>query len=186
MQITSRRASLTEAAVSGSLVSLWYAMPDVVRSRHLRGVLKAVLLLAGGAYGAAAARREQAAGAGRAVDEPPALARIRTLTSTEPVLDAASIADPATVPERSRARVLTRGAVALVGVILSVAGTVALERAVYRWGERRRARGSRGSHTMIGLVSGVVAALIPLAAAQVERRAHVEHRPRPEDDTQPG
>ncbi|MBX9244322.1 hypothetical protein ICW40_05810 [Actinotalea ferrariae] len=187
MGSSSARGAVVEGVVSAAVVTLWYAMPDVVRSRRWRGVLKTGLLVAGGAYGAARGRAEDTAGRGRAEDtagrgraedtagrgaaegvETSARERIEALTSTVPVLDAASAGLDAG-PRRSRTRTLALGAAAAVGVVATVAVTVAMERAIFRWGERRRARGVRAPHTTIGVVSGLVAGALGLASTWYER-----------------
>lgn len=48
-----RGAAVADALVSGVVTFAWYAMPDVVASRGLRGLLKAGLLGGAVAYGAA-------------------------------------------------------------------------------------------------------------------------------------
>ncbi|WP_182112578.1 MULTISPECIES: hypothetical protein [unclassified Actinotalea] len=173
------KGAVVEGVVAGTVAALWYALPDVVRSRGRRVVLKTALVAAGGAYGVALARRERQEADGAADEatadtattpEEAALARIRALTSTVPVLDAGAAGPP---PPPDRTRVLLIGAAVLAGTVATVAGTVALERAIYRWGERRRARGVRLPHTQTGLVAGLLLGLSSLAAPASEARSGV-------------
>ncbi len=121
-----------KAVAAGLTTFAWYALPDVVRSRGLRGVLKAGVL---GAFGAAWA----------AIDEP---------SRTAPGPDKID-----TVLEAIRQNPGGTAAVAGVAVATSSALGVAGEKAIFGFGERRRARGVRCAHTLPALVLGSIAAV---------------------------
>ncbi|MCL3860793.1 hypothetical protein [Actinotalea sp. K2] len=168
-----KRTVAVEGVLLGSFSLLWYAMPDVVRSRGLRGVLKSAMVVGYGAY--AAATRPSTS------DEEPhdraatpggsdTLRAVADLTSTPPVLDAAELdlaIDSAGSPGRSVA--LASGVAAFV--VGSVAGTIAIERAIYGLGERRRDRGVRAAHTRIGIVAGLGGVLVGAVSTELDRRS---------------
>ncbi len=152
------RLDAAEVVASGVVGFAWYAMPDAVRSRRVRGWLKAALLVPVALIGVAQARR--ADGEAGAPSEFTAgdgtLARVRTLTSAEPVLDAGALglADEGPGPARLAA------AVGVGGLMLAAggAGVLAGERALYRLGERLAARGVSHPHTRIGIAAGLASA----------------------------
>ncbi|MBK8461674.1 MAG: peptidase S9 [Nigerium sp.] len=123
--------NLPKAAAAGLTTLAWYALPDVVHGRRLRGVLKTALL---GAF----------AGAWSVVDRPaastPGPDRVDTIL--------------ATVRENPGRAAAVAGTVVAVGTALTVAG----ERAIFAFGERRRARGVRCAHTLPALALGALAA----------------------------
>ncbi|HHU38183.1 MAG TPA: peptidase S9 [Propionibacterium sp.] len=112
----------------------WYALPDLVRSRGARTVLKLGLVGAGGAAWVLARPEKPLPTGAQGPD-------------TFDVLFEAIRTEPATT--------LGLGA-AIVGITAAL--TVAGEKAVFRFGERRRARGARGAHTVPALVLGVLGA----------------------------
>lgn len=114
----------------------WYALPDLVRSRAARAVLKSGLVAAGGAAYVLTQRPETPQQGPDAFDE--ALAAVNE--------------DPR--------RTLGITAAVLAG---STALGIAGERAIFRFGERRRARGVRGAHLVPALGWGVLGALSVLA-----------------------
>ncbi|MGN0100139.1 MAG: hypothetical protein ACI39C_04290 [Dietzia sp.] len=146
-------------------MAAWYALPDVVDSRRARGWIKAGLLLANVGVAAWSARSggddDDSVSSGRdTTDAEVDLSGIAHLAAVAPVIDADALGLTIAEPGRA-ARIRSTGtALAAVTVLgaLGVAGTVAAERAIYRWGERRAARGVRGAHTRIGAVAGVATA----------------------------
>lgn len=110
----------------------WYALPDVVRSRAARAMLKTGLVAAGGAAYALAHRPESPQQGPDAFDE--VLAAVNE--------------DPG--------RTLGLLTAVLAG---STALGIAGEKAIFRFGERRRARGVRGAHLVPALGWGVLGAL---------------------------
>lgn len=123
------------AVATGVLTTAWYALPDVVRSRPLRAVLKTCLAGGGGA----------------------AWWVLRQTSAPEPGPDVYDEVIHAV--NRAPGRALAIGAVALGGgTALSVAG----EKALFALGERRRARGVRWAHTLPALGWGVVAGVATL------------------------
>lgn len=127
-------AAPARAAVMGLTTLAWYALPDLVRSRGVRTVLKLGLLGAGGA-GWVLARPEKPLPTG--AQGPDAFDEVFEAIRNEPL------------------KTLGMGAV-IVGLttVLSVAG----EKAIFRFGERRRTRGARGAHTVPALVLGALGA----------------------------
>lgn len=114
------------AAVTGATTLAWYAMPDLVRSRTLRALLKTTALSGATGYFVKAAS-EQGFDLGEVLEG--------QVWGTREVLGGA-----------------------LGGLIATVA-TVAVEKAIFAFGERRRARGRRLAHTLpaLGLTALVVA-----------------------------
>lgn len=112
----------TIAAVSGAATLAWYAMPDLIRSRPLRGLLKTTILAGGTGY----------------------LARLMAQRGL----------DPGEVLEGQvwGTREVVSG---VVGAIAATAAMVASERAIFAFGERRRAQGHRLGHTLpaVGLAA---------------------------------
>lgn len=111
-------------AGTAAVVFAWYALPDVVRSRTARGLLKTGLLAA-------------------------TAAAVPTLLATD---EAPALPDGVWPP--------TPAALA-GGVALLAAGTAATvwgERAVFAFGERRRARGVRFAHALPALGLAALAA----------------------------
>lgn len=125
------RHNIPRAAVIGLSTFVWYATPDVVRSRGVRTVLKTAMT----------------AGVGATV----ALTR----TASEPTNG------PDVVDELLHAANQNPGkamAIAAVALTASVAATVLAEKKVFSWGERRRARGVKGAHTIPALALGALLA----------------------------
>ncbi|WP_413450097.1 hypothetical protein AA0Y32_05440 [Georgenia phoenicis] len=157
-----------DGVLNGVLTGLWYASPDVVASRRARGLLKVAVLVGGSAVHAA--RGAKAAGSDPAdavdADAPAPEADLSTLVArmrTEPVIDAQSLGLGETSPGRCPRKAK---AIAVTLVVLTIVGTVAGERAIYRWGERLTARGVRHAHTRIGLVAGGVTGVSSWALAR--------------------
>ncbi|WP_435738322.1 hypothetical protein V5D56_06960 [Cellulosimicrobium sp. PMB13] len=168
---TTRRAvDPTTVAIAGSTTLAWYAVPDVVRPRWARALLKtavgtagAVLTVTSTADGREARQavrslRDAASGLGKtsaAADD----------DAARP--GAAEREDNAYRPDDTRppfpvpSAVLALGAVG--GVAASVALVVAGEKWVYRRGEGLRARGLRWPHTRVGIVMGGVAVALAVA-----------------------
>ncbi|MCM3659901.1 hypothetical protein M3148_02655 [Georgenia satyanarayanai] len=163
-----------DAVVNGVLTGGWYALPDVVASRRARGSLKVAVIVGGAAWAAARAVRAAQAADGDTADaaaegggDAPAAESVPTTLvarmATEPAIDAQALALGGNPPNGVRPVRIAAG-VALV--VLSVVGTVAGERAIYRWGERLTARGVRYAHTRIGLAAGGVIGLSTWALAR--------------------
>ena len=121
----------------GAATLAWYAMPDLVRSRTARTVLKAALLAGGGVAWKLLAPPAEAQHGPDVFDE------VLSAINGEP------------------ARALGVGAAA---VGLTTAVTVWAEKAIFHFGERRRARGESFAHTLpaIGLAVLGGAATLPL------------------------
>ena len=173
------RRDIAEALASGGLTFAWYALPDVVPSRRARGVAKVALMLP--VVGLAVAQVGRAGASTDAQDGAVAvsatLGRIRELTATTPALDARAILSPAdedTDGRRGR-RLPSPKQVALMGPALlvlagTVAGTVAAERGIHRYGQRLGARGARLPHTRIGLVAGLATVGLTAATATLDQK----------------
>lgn len=140
-ELAPARLNVPQAAVMGLTTLAWYALPDVIRSRGVRTTLKLGLLGLGSA-GWVLARPEKAVPAGA---QGPDL-----LDEMFEALRAA--------PGKS----LGLGTAVIA---MTVAGTVAGEKAIFGFGERRRVRGVRGAHTLPALALGVLGAataVVPL------------------------
>ena len=147
------------AAGVGATVA-WYALPDYVRSRPLRGLVKAGLL---GVLGwSMVAQLPEGAELPPYDDEDTDCSKSSPVAGEDP-LDGVTEADPAELA-------------VLAGAALGSAMiTVGVERWLFRRGERRRAQGARFAHTRQGLaLGGLEAALTVLtfgAGAVRERRS---------------
>ena len=117
----------------------WYALPDYVRSRPLRGLVKAGLL---GVLGwSMVAQLPEAAELPPYDDEDADCSKSSPVAGEDP-LEGVTEADPAELA-------------VLAGAALgSTMITVGVERWLFRRGERRRAQGARFAHTRQGLVLG--------------------------------
>jgi hypothetical protein len=174
-----------DTMVWGAGTFVWYAMSDVVASRGLRGLLKTGIVAAAGAWVWVQVRREHdhghdeaavrdddgGAGAGGSADasgSPDTTARIRALTSTVPVLDG----ERAGLRPEHLLGSLPWAPLALGAVVTaaSIAGTVATERAIHRFGDRLGARGVAAPHTRIGVVAGLLTVAAGLVGDELERR----------------
>lgn len=133
-EATPVQPSLGQAAVVGLTTLAWYSLPDLVRSRTARTVLKTGLLAAGGAAWVIARPQEPAP---TGMQGPDAFDEVFEALRTEP------------------AKTLALGT-AIVGV--TTAFSIAGEKAIFRFGERRRIRGVRGAHTVPALVLGALGA----------------------------
>ena len=126
----------------------WYALPDYVRSRPLRGLVKAGLL---GVLGwSMVAQLPESAELPPYDDEDADCSESSPVAGEDP-LDGVTEADPAELA-------------VLAGAALGSAMiTVGVERWLFRRGEARRAQGSRFAHTRQGLaLGGLEAALTVL------------------------
>lgn len=129
----------------------WYALPDYVRSRPLRGVVKTGLL---GVIGWSLVAMMPGEPELAPYDDEEADCSQGTPVATEDPLEGVTEAQPAEL------------AVLGGAVVGSAVLTVAVERWLFRRGERRRARGVRFAHTRQGLLlGGLAAALDALALA---------------------
>ena len=135
------------AAGVGATVA-WYALPDYVRSRPLRGLVKAGLL---GVLGwSMVAQLPEGAELAPYDDEDVDCSKSSPVAGEDP-LEGVTEADPAELA-------------VLAGAALGSAMiTVGVERWLFRRGERRRAQGARFAHTRQGLaLGGLEAALTVL------------------------
>ncbi len=175
------RRDIAEAVASGAVTAVWYALPDAVASRRARAALKVGLLVPVVGLSVVQSRRAldevaaaRASDAGAGADD--ALARVRALTATTPVLDSSTVrpaGDPTDDGRPAWKRGIVPAASAVAGAALAagvVVGTVAAERGIHRLGRRLGARGVSLPHTRVGLVAGLVTAAISAATAiTVER-----------------
>lgn len=159
------RGAAADAAINGVTMAAWYALPDVVDSRRARGWIKAGMLLASVAVAVWSVRSDDrnddsVTSGGDSEDSEVDLSGIATLAAVAPVIDAESLGLSSAKPGRAARAGAAAFAVAALTVLgtLGVAGMVAAERAIYRWGERRAARGIRGAHTRTGVVAGITTA----------------------------
>lgn len=132
------------AVTMGAVTLAWYALPDLVRSRTARIVLKGKVLAVGGLAWALwdhPARTQQG---------PDAIDEVLSAVNEHPM------------------RVLGLGA---LGVGLTTAATVWAEKSIFRFGERRRARGAALAHTLPALGLAVLGGLATLPLPGVLRRA---------------
>ncbi|MDO5533720.1 MAG: hypothetical protein Q4F65_03605 [Propionibacteriaceae bacterium] len=134
--MTPTTVNIPQAVTMGVTTLAWYALPDAVRSRPARALLKAGLLVAGGAVWVQA----------RTPDD-------RVQSGPDAFDDAL-----AAVNEAPGKALAIGGTVLALGTALSVAG----EKAIFAFGERRRARGVRFAHTLPALGLGVLGALTTL------------------------
>ena len=147
-------------AVGVGATVAWYSLPDYVRSRPLRGLVKAGLL---GVLGwSMVAQLPEGAELPPYDDEDTDCSKSSPVAGEDP-LDGVTEADPAELA-------------VLAGAALGSAMiTVGVERWLFRRGERRRAQGARFAHTRQGLaLGGLEAALTVLtfgAGAVRERRS---------------
>lgn len=143
------------ALLTGALAVAYYASPDIVRSRTLRGVVKTTLVTGITALSIDDWRRERAAEA----------ARVDAAAETEAEPD---VVDEEHVPTAELIRRIPAGkgaalaAVAGGAMAASIVVTVAAERWIHRRGETRRASGARLPHTVPALLWGGIAAALTL------------------------
>ena len=134
--------TLPLALTVGAATLAWYALPDLVRSRPARIVLKGKLLAA---CGVAWALQDRPA---RTQQGPDTIDEVLSAVNDDPV------------------RVLGLGT---LGVGLATAATVWAEKAIFRYGERRRARGASFGHTLPALGLAVLGGLATLPLSGAER-----------------
>lgn len=149
MPTTPPATRVLNAAVGGLATTAYYATPDLIRSRAARGWVKTALLAVVLATSAPELRRarEESLERRRAAAEDPDREQVdwrEVWGATEP---------------RSRAALVAGGAAALA---VSVGSVVAVERGVFRRGERRRAAGVRFAHTRPALVWGALTTALAL------------------------
>ncbi|MEZ7769366.1 peptidase S9 [Pauljensenia sp. 20925_1_25] len=149
LSITPTRAA--GLAVGTGATIAWYALPDVVRSRPLRGLVKVGLL---GAMGWSLVSLMPEGDELPPYDDEMDCSEAKT----EDPLDGVTEAEP-------------RELAVLAGAVLgSAVVTVAVERWLFRRGERRRAAGVRLAHTRQGLALGVLEAVATVATLAGEGR----------------
>jgi hypothetical protein len=149
LSITPTRAA--GLAVGTGATIAWYALPDVVRSRPLRGLVKVGLL---GAMGWSLVSLMPEGDELPPYDDEMDCSEAKT----EDPLDGVTEAEP-------------RELAVLAGAVLgSAVVTVAVERWLFRGGERRRAAGVRLAHTRQGLALGVLEAVATVATLAGEGR----------------
>jgi len=141
------------AALGGLAATAYYAAPDLIRSRAARGWAKAALTAVVVATSVPDMRR--------------GLAEVRAQREADAQDPQAEQVDwPAmwgSMSPGARASAVGAGAAVLAG---SVASVVAIERAVFRRGERRRAAGVRFAHTRPALAWGVLTTVVALLPDQ--------------------
>ena len=172
-----------DAATSGTVIGAWYSLPGVVASRRARAWIKAGLLLANGVVAGWATRVDDdndddannsdndddkdgnagdpgahhvdaSADRGNAPESEVDLSGLAELAVVAPVIDAEALGLSS---ERSGRVTVVRAAVVALAALGTI-GSVAAERAIHRWGERRAARGVRGAHTGTGVAAGIATA----------------------------
>jgi len=149
LSITPTRAA--GLAVGTGATIAWYALPDVVRSRPLRGLVKVGLL---GAMGWSLVSLMPEGDELPPYDDETDCSQEKT----DDPLDGVTEAEP-------------RELAVLAGAVLgSAVVTVAVERWLFRRGERRRAAGVRLAHTRQGLALGVLEAVATVATLAGEGR----------------
>ncbi|NCT91427.1 hypothetical protein GXB85_10745 [Cellulomonas sp. APG4] len=171
MRVELDATTVRESVVAGVTTTLWYAAPDVVRSRPARTVLKVGLVAAGVAGMSLPAPRrgnadDDAAVPSTSPGDPGTRARIRALTGTAPVLDgsAVGLAAPGRLP-------VARLALGTAVAAASLALTVGIERGLFALGERGHAAGRPWAHTRIGVVAGVAAVALTLLTPRGPRES---------------
>jgi len=137
------------AALGGLAATAYYATPDLIRSRAARGWAKAALTAVVVATSVPDMRRGLAE-----------MRAERTAAAEDPQREQADWAGMwGAMSPGARASVVGAGATALAA---SVGSVVAIERAVFRRGERRRAAGVRFAHTRPALAWGVLTTVVAL------------------------
>lgn len=148
---TPQAARVLTAAVGGLAATAYYATPDLIRSRAARGWAKTALTAVVLATSVPDLRRAR--------EESRERNRVAAQDAEQEQVDWRKTW--AAMAPRGRATLIAGGAVALVA---SVGSVVAIERAMFRRGERRRAAGVRFAHTRQALAWGVLstaAGLLP-------------------------
>lgn len=170
------RSVIRSTAATSAFVVGWYALPDYVRSRPVRAVLKTAGLVTFGALGIRDIRPE--GGWGSTVDVLRGGGLPPWSGSRSPVVSAPGADAALDVTHEVAADVdgTVHGAdahaervpqvAALAGAALVVVGstalTVVVERRVFRRNEARAARGARLPHTRSGLLFGALTALVAI------------------------
>lgn len=145
----------TGIALGTGATVAWYALPDFVRSRPMRGLIKAGLL---GAIGWSIVSLLPDGAELPPYDDEADCSK-ESPVAGEDTLEGVTEAEP-------------RELAILAGVALgSAALTVAVERWLFRRGERRRAAGIRFAHTRQGLALGVLEAGATVATLASEARS---------------
>lgn len=148
MPSTPPASRVLNAAVTGLASTAYYATPDLIRSRAARGWAKAALT---GVVLAASVPDLR-----RGLEE----SRARRAAAQDPEEEQVDWGELwGSMTPRRRASVCAAGAAALA---VSVGSVVAIERAVFRRGERRRAAGVRFAHTRPAVVWGVLGTALSL------------------------
>ncbi|NMR18692.1 hypothetical protein [Cellulomonas fimi] len=153
------RERLPASLLGGAVACVWYALPDYVTSPRDRALVKTVLLVPAGLYGAWLGRdvRATAAGAGELADD----------------AERAGPADAPGTPSRDtpllRLPPPAQVALGLGALVVLATGTVAAERGTYRFGEQLARGGVSRPHTRIGLALGALTVLTDLAGERASR-----------------
>ncbi|MBD5785199.1 hypothetical protein IF650_03300 [Cellulosimicrobium terreum] len=151
--------------IAAATTLAWYAVPDVVRPRWARAVLKAAIGVAGAVLTVGVTPEGRQAREGvrllretaRSVGEPSGATEADGAEEDNTFVPDPVEGPPLPVPPL----VLAAGAVASVAA--SVALIVAGEKWVYRRGESLRSRGARLPHTRVGLAMAGVAVMLTAA-----------------------
>ena len=159
--------TLWTSSATGVIACIWYSLPDYVPSKRRRTLIKAVLLVPAGVYGARLGREGIADGSedaqhGSVVPGLPCdNVRGDQPAQSQPARHRGS--HPAAQADAWWDRVPPGAQLGIVVGMITVltAGSIAAERAIYRIGEELARRGVSRPHTKLGLVLG---ALVPLVA----------------------
>lgn len=155
MTRTAPDSRLMQSLISGVTTAGYYAVPDACESRRMRGLMKALCLAVATGSGAYAARQTLRH------ELRTALVKEQASDEAQDVDGGAPTASPTPQAGSAEARRMAGMAVlATAGIALTAAtvlGTVAIERRIFRAGERRAAAGKRLPHTRTALVYGGLA-----------------------------
>ncbi|MDP9801544.1 hypothetical protein J2S49_001620 [Arcanobacterium wilhelmae] len=145
-------SATTEAIIMGAGTTAYYALPDFVRSRVARGLLKTAIVAGLGAMNAANEPRPTDVDGDTHDDAKPATAQVWE--------------DFTAYDTTTKAIALSAGGAVLAG---SVALTIWGEKTIYRRAVRAGDRGRKLPHTKQALVIGVLSALAPYVTRRLER-----------------
>lgn len=153
--------------ISGLGIALWYSLPDYTDSRATRTIVKTGIVVSSAAYGYGVLKGDGTREGNRAATADGA-------ETDDAAADGAGAAGATPSTAGPRVAGVRKAAVlglAAVVVGASAATTVAMERAVYRYGERLSGRGVRLAHTRIGIVlaASTTIATVALEAARGRR-----------------
>lgn len=162
----------------GVLTAVYYATPDFISSKGLRGVVKTILAVGVTALAASEyddLKRDRRSAESNLIVQPAAQAPGELIGGPgdeghepHPTGAEQSGGEPkeksfsdfwVSLPPARRA---TLGGLGFVGALVTVAGIAAAERGIYRFSERRAERGVVAAHTKTGLVISGLTTLLAL------------------------